>query len=292
MTTPRPHRGTIHLEDAGILLHEAYPGDQYILRVHSPECARRAAPGSFVHLTCDPLLPMRRPLSIMRTDPQAGWVEFLYKVVGEGTRLLSRRQVGESLSVLGPIGQPFRPHPERPRALLLGGGVGIPPMVFLADVLRRQPLYKPLVLMGSEVPFPFTSRPSQTLVPGIPDGVIAAMPLLEDWGVPSRLCSQQDFAGCYQGYITDLARDWLAALNSEHLHEVELFACGPHPMLAAVARLARDYDLPCQISLEEFMACAVGGCAGCTVEVATGQGPAMKRVCVDGPVFDARTVFP
>ncbi|MAT66267.1 MAG: dihydroorotate dehydrogenase electron transfer subunit [Gammaproteobacteria bacterium] len=292
MNNPRPHRGTIQLEDAGILLHEAYPGDQYILRVHSPECARLAMPGSFAHLTCDPLLPMRRPLSIMRADPEAGWVEFLYKVVGAGTRLLSRRLVGESLSVLGPIGQPFRPRPERPRALLLGGGVGIPPMVFLADALRRQPAYKPLVMMGSEVPFPFTSRPSQILVPGIPEGVIAAMPLLEDWGVPSRLCSRQDFPGCYQGYITDLARDWLAALNTQHLHEVEIFACGPHPMLEAVAKLAREYDLPCQVSLEEFMACAVGGCAGCTVEVATEQGPAMKRVCVDGPVFDARMVFP
>ncbi|BAZ95373.1 2-polyprenylphenol hydroxylase [Thiohalobacter thiocyanaticus] len=292
MTTAKPHRGTIQLEDAEILDHEAHPGEQYILRVRSPECARRAEPGSFAHLTCDPLLPMRRPLSIMRTDPEAGWVEFLYKVVGAGTRLLSRRQVGESLSVLGPIGQPFRPRPERPRTLLLGGGVGIPPMVFLADALRRQPAYKPLVLMGSEVPFPFTRRPSQILVPGIPDGVIAAMPLLEDWGVPSRLCSQQDFPGCFQGYITDLARDWLAALNTQHLHEVEIFACGPHAMLEAVAGLAREYDLPCQVSLEEFMACAVGGCAGCTVQVATEQGPAMKRVCVDGPVFDARAVFP
>lgn len=292
MTTAKSHRGTIQLEDAEILAHDPHPGEQYILRVHSPECARRAEPGSFAHLTCDPMLPMRRPLSIMRTDPEAGWVEFLYKVVGEGTRLLSRRQPGESLSVLGPIGQPFRPRPERPRTLLLGGGVGIPPMVFLADALRRQTAYKPLVMMGSEVPFPFTSRPSQILAPGIPDGVIAAMPLLEDWGVPSRLCSRQDFPGCYQGYITDLARDWLAALNTQHLHEVEIFACGPHPMLEAVAKLAREYDLPCQVSLEEFMACAVGGCAGCTVQVATDRGPAMKRVCVDGPVFDARAVFP
>ena len=69
-----------------------------------------------------------------------------------------------------------------------------------------------------------------------------------------------------------------------------MYACGPHPMLAAVAARARDYNLPCQASLEEFMACAVGGCAGCTVEINTATGPAMKRVCVDGPVFDARAV--
>ncbi|MEJ2396747.1 MAG: dihydroorotate dehydrogenase electron transfer subunit, partial [Gammaproteobacteria bacterium] len=73
--------------------------------------------------------------------------------------------------------------------------------------------------------------------------------------------------------------------------EVGVYACGPHPMLEATARLAREFDLPCQVSLEEFMACAVGGCAGCVVEVQTDAGPAMKRVCVDGPVFDAYTVF-
>ena len=84
---------------------------------------------------------------------------------------------------------------------------------------------------------------------------------------------------------------WLDGLSADRLAAVEVFACGPHPMLEAAARLARDYRLPCQVSLEEFMACAVGGCAGCTVQVRTPAGPAMKRVCVDGPVFDAHSVF-
>jgi dihydroorotate dehydrogenase electron transfer subunit len=72
---------------------------------------------------------------------------------------------------------------------------------------------------------------------------------------------------------------------------VEIYSCGPTPMLKAVAAVAREFGLPCQVSLEEYMACAVGGCAGCTVRVNTDQGPAMKRVCVDGPVFEASTVF-
>ena len=178
----------------------------------------------------------------------------------------------------------------RPRTLLLGGGVGIPPMVFLADRLRRDRHWQPVVMMGSEVPFPFTARPSRFLLPGMPDAVIAGMPLLEDWDVPSRLASLQGYPGCYEGYITGLARHWLDALSAEQRNEVSVFACGPHPMLAATAALAREYDLPCQVSLEEFMACAVGGCAGCTVEINTPAGPAMKRVCVDGPVFDAQAV--
>jgi dihydroorotate dehydrogenase electron transfer subunit len=147
------------------------------------------------------------------------------------------------------------------------------------------------VILGSEVPFPFHAKPSQYVLPGMPDGVIAAMPLLEDWGIPSRLASLQGYAGCHQGYVTDLARHWLNALSETERAEVTLYACGPHPMLEAVVNLARDYGLPVQVSLEEYMACAVGGCAGCVVEVATPDGPAMKRVCVDGPVFDGYTVF-
>jgi dihydroorotate dehydrogenase electron transfer subunit len=129
------------------------------------------------------------------------------------------------------------------------------------------------------------------MVPGLPDGVIACAPLLEDWGIPSRLASLQGYPGCHQGYITELAGTWLNSLSNDELREVEIFACGPHAMLEATARLAAELQLPCQVSLEEFMACAVGGCAGCVVEVKTAEGPAMKRVCVDGPVFDAYSVF-
>jgi len=290
MTSTKTHRDTMFVEDANILLHESYPGDQYVLRVQAPKCAAHAVPGSFAHIQCGPELPMRRPLSIMRAHANAGWVEFLYKDVGIGTHELSRRSAGEVISLIGPIGTGFTPDPERPRTLLLGGGVGIPPMVFLADRLRKDSHWQPMVLMGSEVPFPFKAQPSRFIVPGMPEGIIATMPLLEDWGVPGRLASQQDYPGCYQGYITDLARLWLDGLNAEEHARVSMFACGPHPMLAATAALAREYDLPCQVSLEEYMACAVGGCAGCAVAINTEDGPAMKRVCVDGPVFDACTV--
>lgn len=285
------HRDTLFVEETEVLSHEAFAGDQYLMRLWSPECAQRARPGQFVHLTCDPALPLRRPLSLMRVNPRESWIEILYKAVGEGTRLLARRKPGDRISSIGPIGNPFQVHADRPRPLLIGGGVGMPPMVFLADSLRGSPGCKPFVILGSEVPFPFPAQPSQFLVPGLPPGVIAAMPLLDDWGIPSRLASLQGYPGCFQGYVTDLARAWLQGLDAEALAEVEVFACGPHPMLAAVAALARDFDLPCQVSLEEFMACGVGGCAGCVVEVKTPQGPAMKRVCVDGPVFDARMVF-
>jgi dihydroorotate dehydrogenase electron transfer subunit len=290
----RAHRGTIHLEAGAILQHTACAAQQHILRIAAPQTAARATPGSFVHLRCDPWLPMRRPLSIMRAAARAGWIEVLFKVVGAGTAALATRQPGESVSLLGPIGQGFTLHPERARVLAIGGGVGIPPLVFLAEQMAGAPggIWKPLVLMGSEIPFPFPTRPSRILVPAAPAGAIACMPLLDEWGVPSRLASNAGYAGCFSGQVTDLAACWLAALTPEELAEVQVCACGPTPMLAASARLARHYDLPCQVALEEYMACAVGGCAGCAVEVHTSAGRAMKRVCVDGPVFDARSIFP
>ena len=286
-------RGTIFLEQARVLSQLAYDGEQFVLRLAAPKCAAHAEPGSFAHITCDASIPMRRPLSIMRAQAREGWIELLYKVVGAGLNALAARQAGDEVSVLGPIGRPFAPHRERPRTLLLGGGVGIPPMVFLAERLAAQDgaAWKPLVLMGSEVPFPFRTRPSKIILPGMPAGTLACMPLLEEWGVPSRLASCSDFAGCFAGFVTELADAWLASLGRAELAEVEIFSCGPTPMLEASAALARRYGVPCQVSLEEFMACAVGGCAGCTVQVRTPEGPAMKRVCVDGPVFDAYTVF-
>ena len=291
--TERPHRGTIFVENGEVLEQKAYPAEQFVLRVRAPRCAAAARPGSFAHLTCDTELPMRRPLSIMRADPVSGTVDFLYKIVGHGLALLAERQAGDEISVLGPIGQPFRPDPRRPRALLIGGGVGIPPMVFLAEHLAadegRQ--WHPLVLMGSEVPFPFGLVDVGTYF-HLPDSASKGLAVMEGMGVPSRLASAADLDGCFDGFVTRLAEDWLSGLDNAALAETSMFACGPTPMLAAAAKVAQDFALPCQVSLEEYMACAVGGCAGCVVPVRTPQGVAMKRVCVDGPVFDSAAVFP
>ena len=286
------HRNIIHVEDAAVLAHDHYDGAQHIIRLQAPKCAADALPGSFVHLRCNEHLAMRRPLSIMRADASAGWIDLLYKAVGTGTELLSKQPVGASLSVMGPIGRPFQLDTQYKRPLLIGGGVGMPPMIFIADALRKQKNnWSPFVILGSEVPYPFKTQPSQIVVPGLPDGVIATMPLLDDWGIAARLASLQGYPGCHDGYVTDLARHWLEGLTDEQRTEVCIYSCGPHPMLEAVAKLAKEYALACQVSLEEFMACAVGGCAGCVVKVQTENGPAMQRVCVDGPVFEASTVF-
>ena len=279
------NRGTIFVEDGEIVERTAWAGGQFVQRIRAPKCAAAAKAGSFVHITCDPLLPMRRPMSIMRVGDD--WIEILYKTHGKGLSLLSEKGPGETVSVMGPIGMPFNPDPEKPNCLLIGGGVGIPPMIYLADVLRHDEQYTLTAILGSEIPFPFEVGTSTLGFDGVDGSIAGTLPLFEDWGIPTRLTSKQGYDGAFDGFVTDLAERWLDAQDDVARAATKIFTCGPTPMLKAVAGLAARYDVACEVSLEEYMACAVGGCAGCAVLVNTPEGQAMKRVCVDGPVFDA-----
>ena len=108
------NRGTLFVEDASVISVSTFPGEQFITRLQAPKCARHATAGSFVHLQCDESIPMRRPLSIMRADPSEGWIDVLYKIVGEGLRALGSKKPGDRLSVIGPIGHGFAPSKKRP----------------------------------------------------------------------------------------------------------------------------------------------------------------------------------
>jgi len=284
-------RESIFVSDSEILAQSSHPGDQYLLRVSAPRAAATAVPGSFAHIQCDESIKLRRPLSIMAADSADGWLEFLYRPIGPGLAKLAAKMPGDRVSVLAPIGRGFDFDLDRPRVIAIGGGVGIPPMIFVAQKLADDRRFEPLILMGSEVPFPFeltAPRESEAW----PDATTASLRPLERLGVASRLASNAGLAGAFHGHVTDLARHEIVKLGAAELAATAILACGPEPMLAAAAALAAEFDLPCQIAVEEFMACGVGGCAGCTIEIQTPDGPAMKRVCVDGPVFDARAVYP
>jgi len=282
---PDPDSPVIHVEQAGIIAHVQRPEGQFVLVLRAPKTAATAKPGQFVHVQVSDARPMRRPISIMLANPEAGTIDLLYKVVGEGTRLLSRRKAGEHLSLLGPIGRPFALADTSRCYVCIGGGVGIPPMIFAADRLAGHA--DVIVFAGSEIEFPFALRPSGYVLPGIGGNTILAVTSLEERGIPSRLASNADIYGCYPGHVPDLARNYLLALDEGERQRCTLLACGPHPMLAAVAQLARELGLPAQLSLEEYMACGVGGCAGCVVKTVEDGREYYRRVCVDGPVFDA-----
>ena len=139
-------------------------------------------------------------------------------------------------------------------------------------------------MMGSEVPFPLKTSKDNRLINGIPDNTTKAINNIKKLGFKSRLASHSDIEGCFKGYVTELAEKWLKTKTNKELNNIQIISCGPEPMLEATALLAKKFNLPCQIAVEEFMACGVGGCAGCTIKIKTKNGYEMKRVCVDGPV--------
>ena len=287
MSTP-----SIHSVE-GLLLHRDDLGDQqHMLRIKAPQIAATAQPGQFVHLRCDPMLPLRRPMSIMRADAAEGWIEIMFRASGKGTRLLAGRETNDKIPVMGPAGHGFKLDGYKNRPLLIGGGVGIPPMLFLALHMGKAKGLKPLVLAGSESCFPFRVEPSRLIMPDLPPELTAGIALLEGKGVASRLASGEQRAGCHHGHVTELAELWLRSVNDDVLGQTEIFACGPEPMLRATAELMHRHGLQGQLSVEEYMACATGGCAGCAVRIHTETGVQMQRACVEGPVFDGKQLYP
>jgi len=279
------NRNTIFEEQASVVAHIHHPGAQSILRLLAPKTAKSAKPGQFVHIRVSDALPLRRPISIMLTNPEKGTIDLLYKHIGEGTKQLSERKVGEVLPMLGPIGTPFDVSDTSKRYVLIGGGVGVPPIIFTADALAGKA--DVVVFAGSEVEFPFALKPSTFILPGITGNTTLTIASLEERNIPCRLASNAGLYGCYEGHVPSLARDYLLALSDEERSRCVLLSCGPHPMLHAVAKLGRELGVPAQLSLEEFMAFAIGGCAGCVVKTIEDGQEKYRRVCVDGPVFAA-----
>lgn len=205
---------------------------------------------------------LRRPFSYMNAEGSK--VEFCYRVVGKGTAALSGKAAGDEMKVLGPLGAGFDISEVKSRALLVAGGMGIPPLYFLARRLNDGGVKNIELVYGA-----------RTL------GELVFSDELERMGVELVRVTEDD-TGPERGLASEAASK---AMGREKPDVV--FACGPHAMLEAVARAARSDSLPCQVSVEERMACGVGACLGCTVETKEGY----RRTCSDGPVFDAREIF-
>lgn len=244
--------------------------DHFELVLPRVEQLRAAEPGQFVAVlarspeSCDPLL--RRPFSIYRATGDR--FSLLYRVVGRGTRWLSRCRPGERIDCVGPLGRGFTYADLAPgaRVVLVGGGVGIPPLFFLSQALQRRGI----------LPEVFAGFASLGHVVGITEWQAA--------GVEPVLATDDGSAG-HRGYVTDVVARRLAQGGVDRV-----YACGPRPMLANVAALASRYGVECQVAMEEWMACGVGVCLSCVCRIKEDGGNRWVRVCREGPVLDGRKV--
>ncbi|PIE59061.1 MAG: oxidoreductase [Desulfobulbus propionicus] len=253
-------------EKALVQDHVQLAPDIYRLTLHAPNIASAAKPGQFVMLKCtdgyDPLL--RRPLSI-HDKTTKGHLDLLYKVTGTGTRLLAQARPGSEIDLLGPLGRGFTYYPEE-SACLIGGGMGIAPLLFLARALQTvtNPRQDHTVLLGA--------RDKTELEPLARD--FFAM------GYTVHLATDDGSLG-HHGFISVLSEDFVSKAQM-------VFVCGPHPLMAVIAAQCHAARVPCQATLETHMACGLGACLGCTVQA---FDTTYRHVCTHGPVFFADEIL-
>lgn len=249
-------------EKARIVAQTEIAADIFDMTISFPEGAKDAVPGQFMALYCNEgirLLP--RPISICGIDPDAGTIRMVYRIAGEGTKEFSVMKPGDTLEVMGPLGNGFTKREQK--AIIVGGGIGIPPMLELAGQLNCE----------------------KTMVLGYRDN--KSLFLKEEFEALGdvKIATDDGSLGVC-GTVIDAIREY-------GIEGDVIYACGPMPMLKALAEYAGEHDMEAQISLEERMACGIGACLGCickSKEKDHHTNVNNKRICKEGPVFDAKEV--
>ncbi|MFW5668132.1 MAG: dihydroorotate dehydrogenase electron transfer subunit [Acetivibrio ethanolgignens] len=237
----------------------------YSLWISDEEIAREAVPGQFLALYCkdgDRLLP--RPISICEIEKEKGQLRLVYRIAGKGTEEFSQLKAGDTLEVMGPLGNGFVL--EDKRAILIGGGIGIPPMLELAKTLRKKGSFEVQIVLGY--------RNADTFLAKEFEAFGAVYLATEDGSLGTK------------GNVID-------AVRANGLSADMIFACGPTPMLRGIKAYAEENSIRAQISLEEKMACGIGACLACVCkskEIDHHTNVHNKRICRDGPVFYANEI--
>ena len=242
--------------------------DVFLMDLYAPEIATRAYPGQFIHIkTDDKITILRRPISIHAVNKNV--ISILFRVKGSGTRALSLLSDGDTLNVLGPLGHGFSLKPRKNDAfvnILIGGGMGVAPLMFLAQKL--------------------TNKESNIVILGASDkNSVLCEKEFKTLNCKVHVATDDGSRGA-KGSVTDLLLD---LFNKDGFQgKANIYACGPEAMFCSINSIIADKkNVNCQISYEQFMGCGTGICCGCTVKTKTGY----KKACKDGPVFNIREIW-
>lgn len=230
----------------------------------APEMANEAKVGQFVNILCDGKT-LRRPISICRIDKENGTLRIVFEKRGEGTEWLSQRKEGEKLDILGPLGgHGFPLFKEKTNVLVVGGGIGVPPLLGIADFAKN----------GCDAVLGYRDKDHLCLIDDFKATAGRTYIMTDDGSFGEK------------GFVTQR----VAALFEEKTYDC-VYACGPAPMLKAISTIAKDHGVDCYISLEERMGCGIGACLVCACKIMTADGEKHLHVCKDGPVFNATEVI-
>lgn len=245
----------------------------YKMRLGSAYLAKNSKPGQFVEIKCSDgdRAFLRRPFSVHRIL-NCG-IEVLYEVIGKGTKDLSARKKSDHLDIIGPIGRGFELLEAKNPALIVAGGMGVAPLVALAEKL----VHSSKSIVNSK------KRKLYVLIGACKKGHVLCANDFKKLGAEVIIYTEDGSLG-KKGLITQGLTSLLSTID---YRLSAIYACGPHPMLKAVSHIADSSGIPCQASMEEHMACGVGVCLGCPVKIKDGR---YKMVCKDGPVFDAKEI--
>lgn len=246
-----------------ILEREEIAKDIYSYLISCPEAAEAAKAGQFVHIRAEGYT-LRRPISICGIDKEKGTVRIVFEVRGKGTDRLSQLAVGDKIDIIMPLGNGFTVNdiPDDKNVIVVGGGIGVPPMCGVAACYK-----KVKAIIG------FRSKEKVILEED-----------LKRIGADVTVCTDDGSYG-YNGVVTSPLEEELKKGKT-----AMIYACGPTPMLKAVVAAAQKYNVPCEVSLEERMACGVGACVGCACRINRNGESLVLRVCKDGPVFKGEEV--
>ncbi len=251
-------------EKVRILEHESLTDKYFLLTLKSRYISENAIPGQFVNIRVrDSISPLlRRPISIHQVNSKEKTFKLLYEVIGSGTETLSKHKPGDEVDVLGPLGKGFSF--EGDNAILVAGGMGIAPLAFLAwELLNNNK--KVSIFIG-------TKTKNFTICEGA----------LKNAGAEVHFATEDGSYG-NKGLVTDILS---SRITHYSLLVTHIYSCGPKVMLKEVAKIAKKNNLPCQVSMEAYMACGIGACYGCALESRSGY----KMCCKDGPVFNAEEI--
>jgi len=263
---------------AKIISNEQVAPRFYRMRLHNSYLAKTLHPGQFIEVRCsdssDPLL--RRPFGPYKTFIFKDAFEILYQVIGNATTLLTKKKEGDFLDIIGPLGNGFKIGHLAEHTLIVGGGIGVAPLVALVQrLVAKQPKTK---LANYEVYIGAKTK----------DALLCEKDFKE-LGVGVTIATDDGTKG-RKGFITQTLKDRLAKVPYDR--RAVIYSCGPRPMMRAVAELSKDHHIHCQLLLEEYMACGVGVCLGCPVKVRKDLVDyEYKMVCKDGPVFNAEKII-